>query len=387
MKSSLGNNSILIKNDFQSVRVRVLPTFRNVTIAITSRCSLACSFCYNSSDPSSKEMMTKERAVTVIHEIAEANIGVWHINIRGGEAILEPDTVRAVIDAATEHRILTSLTTSGFWSTDYKTAFDVMRDLRQRGLYELALSIDDEKAKTIPLKNIVYLSTAAMNLGVRICHYFRADHNDMTPPEEWARRITLLSEAMTTLLKNGDFPPLRDDWETNDLEEDWHPKKGDILYLKPYFIRNARLTPMHKHNAYYYNQKRFPFQYFANMRWQYEHPIVYGNRLVVVPNGDLWFCGAFKIGNLSDESLISILKRASQSSIYKKFYSHHKLKGVTNLAEFLDTTYGCTLTERSYTGPCHICAMINNVINFDGTRRKEKRSERGCEAWFHEHYW
>ncbi len=119
-----------------------LPRISEATLSITLQCPVGCSFCYRQSSPTKKEAMNKRQALKTIDELFEARLGIEHINISGGEPFLKPGVLRAVVDKTTSLTIISSVTTSAFWAKTYKTAVDVLTDLRERGLWCIAVSVD-----------------------------------------------------------------------------------------------------------------------------------------------------------------------------------------------------------------------------------------------------
>lgn len=86
-------------------------------IELTNKCNLSCSHCFASSLPENKQEMTKETAMKVIFEAVE--MGVYWLNISGGETILYPDLFD-ILEYAVNLPVSISLLTNGtLWTEDH----------------------------------------------------------------------------------------------------------------------------------------------------------------------------------------------------------------------------------------------------------------------------
>ncbi|MBI4434531.1 radical SAM protein, partial [Candidatus Uhrbacteria bacterium] len=135
--------------DFSSWRTADPSTLDRITVFVTHRCNLQCGYCNGphltwrvGETDRKREMLRHDLAVAeftrLLHE-AMAHATIRHIHFTGGEATAHPD-LPAIVAAATEAGILSSITTNG------TAGPDVTRALIEAGLTEIRISIDSDSA-------------------------------------------------------------------------------------------------------------------------------------------------------------------------------------------------------------------------------------------------
>lgn len=107
----------------------------------TMRCNIACAHCSVRSGPDRHGAMTRDQALALVDGIA-ATPGVRYIDISGGEPMLHPDDVIAVIRRIKEHGKEVRLTTNGFWAATPRRAEALLNRLKEAGLDAVGLSLD-----------------------------------------------------------------------------------------------------------------------------------------------------------------------------------------------------------------------------------------------------
>lgn len=107
----------------------------------TMRCNIACAHCSVLSSPDRRGAMALDQALALVDGLAAAP-GVRYIDISGGEPMLHPDEVIAVIRRIKGHGKEVRLTTNGFWAATQRRAEAMLRRLKEAGLDAVGLSLD-----------------------------------------------------------------------------------------------------------------------------------------------------------------------------------------------------------------------------------------------------
>ena len=335
-----------------------------VQLCITLFCPVGCRFCNKRSSPSRNETMTKEQIWNIIDQSVELFPDLELISISGGEPLTKPDLVRCAVDRATEYKIPSAVATSAWWATSYKIAVDILRDLRTRGLFCVMFSTDDEKRLAVPMDRVAHAVRAAQNLIIPFTVACHSRRNKMTPPfyQQW---------SLVQALKYTE--PLRADYFTRingKRRFDWHPQQNTPLSFE--FTDGGPIAPIFK-NDFTYGQQRLSFDelaYKGNLESQVLRRFC---RTIVAfnPGGDCWWCW-FKLGNLKDGD--GDLKGMIQTAANSWMYPIWKEGGPVALARAVDEELGSHLCDRKYVNLCHICARIWNVIDWDGSPKKQQLS-------------
>jgi len=121
---------------------RLIPTPRTLDLEVTSRCNLACRYCYyqNNAGVEYRDLPT-ERWLAFIEELGAAQ--VMSVSIGGGEALLRPD-IFTLIDAVVANRMRFELLSNGFPVTD-----EVARRLAATGRCDyVQISLDGSRPET-----------------------------------------------------------------------------------------------------------------------------------------------------------------------------------------------------------------------------------------------
>ncbi|SRR5579862_242838 len=114
----------------------------NVYFDFTSICNLACTMCYD--EP--KRAGTKRSSELTVAEIDGVfaqlgEMGVFRVDLAGGEPTLLPDVLEAYLAAADKHHISVSMTTNGT-----RLSYDLSRRILGHGLKTVTVSIDGHDA-------------------------------------------------------------------------------------------------------------------------------------------------------------------------------------------------------------------------------------------------
>lgn len=288
-----------------------LNDIREVSLAVTLYCPVGCRFCNKRASPSRHESMTKQQIWDAIDQSVELFPNLELISISGGEPLTRPDLVQIAVDHATEHKIPSAVATSACWATSYRVAIKMLQDLKDRGLTTIAISMDDEKQRIVPVDYVAYAARAAQNLLLSValqCH----TNSNMTSINTWnyvlvqaLKRTAALRVDYPKPQNGGRHPYIRREW--------WQPQVIGSLTTDA-----GPIVPFFK-NDFTYGQERIRFDVLEGLEYSgmflirpYCLSIVTFN-----PNDDVWWC-FFKLGNLreEDENLKEMIQRAANSWAY-----------------------------------------------------------------------
>jgi hypothetical protein len=131
-------------------------------------CTSRCGHClYNCSPQWEKEYITAETAEKNLQAVR--SLGCRSIHIGGGEPLLRPDGLAAVLKAADDQGIAVEyVETNSSWFKDRESAVDLLTDLRSRGLSTLLVSISPFHNEHIPFFKVKGVIEAARHAGVGI---------------------------------------------------------------------------------------------------------------------------------------------------------------------------------------------------------------------------
>ncbi len=119
-----------------------LENLSKIEFAITYACNGRCKHCSEGDHELFKEVIDKKIAVDAVRKISR-EYGIKTAMVFGGEPLLFPDTVYAIIDAAREVGIpRRQVITNGCFSSDKGRLSEVARWLSECGVNDLAVSAD-----------------------------------------------------------------------------------------------------------------------------------------------------------------------------------------------------------------------------------------------------
>jgi SynChlorMet cassette radical SAM/SPASM protein ScmE len=121
----------------------IMPTPRNVDIAITGRCNLACSYCFYADEMIGHSDLPTDRWLAFFEELGRLN--VMTVCLTGGEVFTRRDLFE-LIDGITSNHMRYQLLTNGTLITEKTLAKFETRNRRQR-LNSIQVSIDGSQAE------------------------------------------------------------------------------------------------------------------------------------------------------------------------------------------------------------------------------------------------
>ena len=143
-----------------------LKNLNKIEFVVTDVCTGKCKHCSQGDHAPSGTSINPQIAVDAVRKIA-AEYKIKTVMTFGGEPLLCPDTVCAIMKAATELRVpLRQVITNGFFSSDGSEIRRVTEMLSASGVNDLLLSVDAFHQETIPLDVVRLFASEAKNCGI-----------------------------------------------------------------------------------------------------------------------------------------------------------------------------------------------------------------------------
>ncbi|MCR5724424.1 MAG: radical SAM protein [Treponema sp.] len=127
--------------------------FSKLAIAITDKCSAACSMCCFSCSPSGTQHLETDLIKSVIDEMAETKT-MRSIGWTGGEAFLYYDQIKECTIYAKSKGFRLTINTNGYWGKDEKRAREMIKELKQIGIEVVSFSADRYHQKFVPIEDL-----------------------------------------------------------------------------------------------------------------------------------------------------------------------------------------------------------------------------------------
>ena len=133
---------------------------------VTYACTGRCKHCSEGDHALSGERIDPIIAANAVRTLAEV-YPIQTVMTFGGEPLLYPDAVTAILTVATELKIpRRQVITNGYFSKDAKRITAVARELAVCGVNDLLLSVDAFHQETIPLDIVKCFAKEALSLGI-----------------------------------------------------------------------------------------------------------------------------------------------------------------------------------------------------------------------------
>ena len=139
-----------------------------IEFAVTYACTGKCRHCSEGDHASCGENISPAVAESVVRSVAaEYNIGT--VMAFGGEPLLYPHTVYAIMNAAREMNVQKrQVITNGYFSHKHEDIDAVAKGLKLCGVNDLLVSVDAFHQEYIPLEAVMRFVSAALKEGVPV---------------------------------------------------------------------------------------------------------------------------------------------------------------------------------------------------------------------------
>ncbi len=147
---------------------KYLKNLNKIEFVITNACTGRCRHCSEGKHKSRGEFIDPNTAASAVRKIV-SEYDIKTVMTFGGEPLLYPDAVCAIMSAAKELGIKKrQLITNGFFSNNTDKIRGVARLLADCGVNDLLLSVDAFHQETIPLDVVKQFASEAKRYGIPI---------------------------------------------------------------------------------------------------------------------------------------------------------------------------------------------------------------------------
>jgi hypothetical protein len=145
---------------------RYLKNLNKIEFVVTDACTGKCKHCSEGSHTACGAPIDPRTAADAVRKVA-AVYPIETVMAFGGEPLLHPDAVYAVMQAATDARVpRRQVITNGYFSQDAAQIAAVAARLADCGVNDLLLSVDAFHQETIPLDTVMRFAAAARQVGI-----------------------------------------------------------------------------------------------------------------------------------------------------------------------------------------------------------------------------
>jgi hypothetical protein len=135
-----------------------------ITILTTNRCNAFCKHCVMHAGPSKNDTLSADQMVDAISQVRKNN-DLMMVVFAGGEPLLLGDALLEAIAYADMSGIGTRIVTNAYWAETPAKARDTLQALRESGLLEVNISIDDYHLPFVPMSCVENAWEAAKEMG------------------------------------------------------------------------------------------------------------------------------------------------------------------------------------------------------------------------------
>ncbi len=289
------------------------------------KCSSKCKHCCYSSSPQwPDDYMTPSMADEIFSILK--GLGCGSVHIGGGEPLLKPDKILAVLEAAKKNGVhIEYIETNASWYKDEASAHAILKDLKKYGAHTLLISIDPYHNEYIPFWKVKALMAACSRAEIEV------------------------------------FPWLMDFWSDIDAMDDRRPHS-----LDEYARLFGREYPLQLAKRYGLNLKGRAFKtYKPMMKKQPLEQVLKQSKPCRLLSGVYHF-HVDLYGNFVPQSCPGLsvplkeLARGADPGRYRVFYAL-ETAGVKGLVELAMKEYGFN-PQAEYAGECDLCYDIRNYL-------------------------
>ena len=143
-----------------------LKNLNKIEFVITNACTGRCKHCSEGEHPACLDGIDPSVAANAVRKIA-TEYEIQTVMAFGGEPLLRPDAVYAVMEEASRSNIpRRQVITNGYFSKDAARIREVAAELARCGVNDLLLSVDAFHQETIPLDTVKAFAAEAKEQGI-----------------------------------------------------------------------------------------------------------------------------------------------------------------------------------------------------------------------------
>ena len=187
-----------------------LKNLNKIEFVVTDACTGHCKHCSEGDHTACGEHIDPRIAADAVRTVV-ANYNIQTVMTFGGEPLLYPETVYAVMEAAKDHKVpRRQVITNGYFSRDTEIIRQVAAQLAACGVNDLLLSVDAFHQETIPLEPVMTFASEAKKCGIpiRLSPAWLVSPTDDNPYNRKTREILARFSDLAIPVGNGNvvFP-------------------------------------------------------------------------------------------------------------------------------------------------------------------------------------
>lgn len=281
-----------------------------LSLSITHRCNASCRHCGVNGAARTGPVMSPEEAAAHVREAATLPT-LRSVAITGGEPMLYPETVRAILVEARQHEIWGELVSNSFFAATPHAAQAALEPLVRLGLRKYVTSLDRFHLEYVPPGCLANAVQAARDLGLDVM-VKTLDHGEGA-----------LSQA--------------------EIEDCLGPELSGVEFQRFALVRSGRARSMAPEST----GRAWPGACDRIIRFP-----------TLTADGRLYGCCSFGdtarlVGSVATESLPALLERM-QGMLLLRLLSWRGPQGVVDLAADMDLP----LPDEEFQGPCDLCTAL-----------------------------
>lgn len=320
-------------------------------LMFTHRCPIECRHCGIESGPNNRTGMPVDLARRIIHEAAELTPRPSTMVFTGGEPMMYPAILEALLRECWSAGLSTRIVTNGFWGRDPDKARRLLHRLRLAGLDNLNFSADRYHLEFLSAD--VFRNAVAVTAEVGFPVIVNMVMNAPDDPVAEFCRLYGFDPSEVRLLDEDEFDAQLAAGESPDT------------LLGKINLTVGRLVGLGRAAEYPAEHFLSPLRDFASVPC---YEIV--NRPVIYPDGSLQACccaggkiASFTVGNVNDRPLATLIAQMRSRTHYR-FINHF---GPRRLAEVLIDD---TEREGPYASICDACVAATARLPGDEVDRR-----------------
>ena len=150
------------------IKSKYFENLEKIEFVVSYACTGRCKHCSEGDHESKGERIDPRVAADAVLRISR-EFDIKTVMAFGGEPLLYPDAVYAIMNAASEMNIpRRQVITNGFFSSRIERIREVVKELSSSGVNDLLLSVDAFHQETIPLDAVRAFAVEALDAGIPI---------------------------------------------------------------------------------------------------------------------------------------------------------------------------------------------------------------------------
>jgi len=308
----------------------------SITFIVTDKCNIRCKFCGPDCGPQYKTYLTSENMNKIFSEVS-SKIPVPLVVFTGGEPMLFSKELCKSLNyiKLSKSRSVTRVVTNAFWASSPTSAISALNKLKNAGLAELNISVDDFHQEFVPIENVKNAVNAAIKLEIRVLLAHKSYPSSISNKAYYEDCLGMSIEQVN---KN----------KSNNFNE------NKVFFSQSYTV------PIGRGSDEINKDKWLPPNYTKD-RWEGPCSEVLKS-YTISPNGNLMPCcglvnrdiGIFYAGNVLNNNIVSEMEKYCKSILYNWL----ALEGPSEIRKFvIEKDPKITFSDK-YVQNCQVCQEL-----------------------------